>query len=90
QSAYNPIKCFMASLFKKLAGIMLPIDEFRSHLNSQEKVVNEDLVCKNFEFAGKSLCDIWKRDNIHGRPVITEYVDQIKQPFTEIGSSLWE
>ncbi|CAG8778621.1 33152_t:CDS:2, partial [Gigaspora margarita] len=57
-SAYNPIEHSMASLFKKFAGIMLPIDEFRSHLDSQRKVVNKDLVCKNLEFAGKSLYDI--------------------------------
>ncbi|CAG8710987.1 429_t:CDS:2, partial [Gigaspora margarita] len=87
QSAYNPIEHSMASLSEKLAGITLLIDEFGSHLDSQEKVVNEDLARKNFEFAGKSLCDIWERDNIHGRPVITEYINQIKQLFTEIGSS---
>ncbi|CAG8791896.1 5087_t:CDS:2, partial [Gigaspora margarita] len=81
QSAYNSVKHSMASLFEKLAGIMLSIDEFRSHLDSQEKVLNKDLAYKNFEFARKSLCDIWERDNIH---------DQIKQPFTEIGSSSWE
>ncbi|CAG8800375.1 44741_t:CDS:2 [Gigaspora margarita] len=90
QSAYNPVKRSMASLSEKLAGIMLPINEFESHLDSQGKVLNEDLACKNFEFAEKSLYNIWKRDNIYSRSVITEYVDQIKQPFTEIGSLLWE
>ncbi|CAB4484081.1 unnamed protein product [Rhizophagus irregularis] len=38
QSAYNPVERIMASLSRKLAGITLPIDEFRLHLNSQENV----------------------------------------------------
>ncbi|GBC14720.2 hypothetical protein GLOIN_2v1766467 [Rhizophagus irregularis DAOM 181602=DAOM 197198] len=44
QSAYNPVERSMASLSGKLAGITLPVDEFRSHLNSQENVVDEELV----------------------------------------------
>ena len=54
----------MASLSGKFAGITLPVDEFGSHLNSQGNVVDDD---KTFEFSVKKLCDIWKRDNIHGK-----------------------
>ncbi|CAI2197718.1 6770_t:CDS:2, partial [Funneliformis geosporum] len=43
QSAYNLVECSMASLFAKLAVITLPVGEFGSHLNSQEKVVDEVL-----------------------------------------------
>ena len=43
QSAYNPVKRSMASLSAKLAGITLPVGEFGSHLNSQGKVVDEEL-----------------------------------------------
>ena len=42
QSAYNPIERSMASLSAKLAGIILPVGEFRSHLNSQGNVVDEE------------------------------------------------
>ncbi|CAG8611686.1 6790_t:CDS:2, partial [Cetraspora pellucida] len=45
----------------------------RSHLNSQGVVVDEDLAKRNFEFSGQSLCEIWKRDNIHGRQMITKH-----------------
>ncbi len=43
QSAYNPIKCSMASLSAKLAGITLPMRKFRLHLNSQRNVVDIEL-----------------------------------------------
>ncbi|RHZ68376.1 hypothetical protein Glove_295g15 [Diversispora epigaea] len=73
----------MASLSAKLAGITLPVNKFRSHLNSQEIVVDEELARQNFEYLGKKLCDIWKRDNIHGKPVNVEYIDQERHPFNE-------
>ena len=75
QSAYNPVERSMASLSTKLAGITLPVDKFGSHLDSQGKVVDDELARRNFEFSGKSLCDLWKRDEIYGKPVIVEYVD---------------
>ena len=58
QSAYNPVKHSMASLSGKLAEITLPLDEYRTHLNSQGNVVNEELAWHNFEFSGERLCEI--------------------------------
>jgi len=81
QSAYNLVERSMASLSAKLAGITLPVGEFGSHLNSQGNVVDEELARRNFEYSGKKLRDIWKRDDIHGKPVMVEYVDQEKHPF---------
>ena len=54
QSTYNLIKCNIASLSIKLAGITLPVGEFKSHLNSQGKVVDEELAWQNFEYLGKN------------------------------------
>ncbi len=34
QSKYNPVERGMATLFGKLAGVTLPIDHFRKHLDS--------------------------------------------------------
>ncbi len=48
QSAYNPVERSMATLSEKLTGISFPIDHFGSHLNSQGKVVDDDLAYKNF------------------------------------------
>ena len=58
QSAYNPVERSMATLSGKLAGISFPIDHFRTHLNSQGKVVDNDLAYKNFQYAGERLCNI--------------------------------
>ncbi|GBC26323.2 hypothetical protein GLOIN_2v1870260 [Rhizophagus irregularis DAOM 181602=DAOM 197198] len=91
QSAYNPVERSMASLSEKLAGITLPIEEFGSHLNSQGNVIDEELARRNFEYSGNKLCDIWKRDDIHGKPVTVEYVDQERNPFDEPEPSIsWE
>jgi hypothetical protein len=83
QSAYNPVERSMASLSEKLAGVTLPIDKFGSHLNSQGNVIDEELARRNFKYSGEKLCDIWNRDNIHGKPVTVEYVEQERIPFDE-------
>ncbi|CAG8783419.1 23675_t:CDS:2 [Gigaspora margarita] len=57
-SAYNPVERSMASLSEKFASITLPIDNFESYLDSQEKVLDKDLALRNFEFAGNHLYDI--------------------------------
>ncbi|CAG8497475.1 9233_t:CDS:2 [Scutellospora calospora] len=85
QSAYNLVERSMCTLSKKLAGIELPINKFGSHLNSQGVVVDEDLAKCNFEFSGQSLCEIWKRDNIHGRQVHANYIDYDEDPFHNKG-----
>lgn len=90
QSAYNPVERSMASLSEKLAGITLPVDEYGVHLDSQGNVVNEELARRNFEFSGKKLCEIWSRDQIYGRPVTVQYVDQSSKPFDNPASTTWE
>ncbi|CAG8852174.1 23216_t:CDS:2 [Gigaspora margarita] len=65
----------MAPLLSKLAGIILPIDYYDTHLNSQRKVINEELAKKNFRFLEEKLCDIWQRDQSYERNVRATYVD---------------
>jgi len=74
QSAYNPVERSMCTLSGKLAGITLPIDKFGSHLNSQGKVINPELAKKNFCYAGEALCTLWNKDQIFGKPVLTQYI----------------
>ena len=71
----------MATLSGKLAGITLPVDHFGSHLNIQDKVIDSDLVLRNFCYVGESLCDIWRRDLIFGRSVDARYVEEFSNPF---------
>ncbi|CAB4464998.1 unnamed protein product [Rhizophagus irregularis] len=63
--------------------------EFGLHLNSQGNVVDEELARKNFEYSGKRLCDIWEKDDIHGKPVTVEYINQEKNPFDNEPPILW-
>ena len=90
QSAYNPVERSMASLSGKLAGITLPLDEYRTHLNSQDNVVNEELARRNFEFSGERLCEIWRKDKIYGKPVITQYVGENSELFANLEQPTWE
>jgi len=40
---------------------------------------------------GKKLRDIWKRDDVHGKPVMVEYIDQERHPFSDPEPSIsWE
>ncbi|CAB4406867.1 unnamed protein product [Rhizophagus irregularis] len=84
QSKYNPVERGMATLSGKLAGITLPIDHFGLHLNTQGKVTDPELALRNFQYAGESLCDIWRRDLIFGRSVDARYVEELANPFENI------
>ncbi|CAG8818743.1 25125_t:CDS:2 [Gigaspora margarita] len=75
QSSFNPMERGMAPLSSKLAGIVLSIDYYSTHLNSQGKVIKEELAKENFCFLGEKLCDIWQHDQSHRRNVRTTYVD---------------
>src|SRR6266498_3912665 len=58
QSKYNPVERGMAMLSGKLAGVILLIDHFGKHLDSQGKVMNPELAAQNFQYAGEILCDL--------------------------------
>ncbi|CAB4440867.1 unnamed protein product [Rhizophagus irregularis] len=64
-----------------------PVERSMASL-SGKLAVDEELARQNFEFSGKKLCDIWKRDDIYGKPVTVEYVDQEISPFDESDSSI--
>ncbi|CAG8835179.1 16995_t:CDS:2, partial [Gigaspora margarita] len=76
QSAYNPVECSISILSGKLAGIVLSIDHFGSYLDSSSVIENIDFAKQNFHYSGEKLCDIWRRDYIHSKEVIVEYVDE--------------
>ncbi|CAG8756976.1 4909_t:CDS:2, partial [Cetraspora pellucida] len=67
QLAYNPVKQAMCILSGKLADITLPIDTFGFCLDSQSKVINQELAKKNFRHTGETLCTLWGRDLIFER-----------------------
>ena len=56
--AFNRVESFMAPLSKELAGLILPHDNFGSHLDSQVRTVDADLERQNFGNAEKVF---WQR-----------------------------
>ena len=91
-SAYNKVERRMAPLSKLTAEIILPFETFGSHLDSQNKTVDEELEKKNFQAAGKILSEVWTNATIDGHPVISNYVnppEQRTQPILTEKSEQW-
>ncbi|CAG8715305.1 23345_t:CDS:2 [Cetraspora pellucida] len=84
QSKYNPVERGILTLSGKLAGIVLPIDHFGKHLNSQGNVINTNLAAQNFNYAGTMLCDIWCYDSIFEKHVNATYIDKATDPFVNL------
>ncbi|RIB29153.1 hypothetical protein C2G38_2156113 [Gigaspora rosea] len=84
QSKYNPVERSMFTLSGKLARIILPINHFGNHLDSQGKVIDTELATQNLRYAGTMLCDIWCRDPIFGKRVNATYVDEATDPFINL------
>ncbi|CAG8849560.1 17448_t:CDS:2, partial [Gigaspora margarita] len=79
----------MSILSEKLAGIVLPIDHFGSHLDSSRVIENIDLAKQNFHYFGERLCDIWQRDYIYSKEVIVKYVDEQINLFNKASDISW-
>jgi hypothetical protein len=75
RSAFNRVERRMAPLSRELAGLILSHDHYGSHLDSQGKTIDEELEKQNFEFAGKTLAELWSQVVIDGFPTISEYID---------------
>ncbi|CAG8832599.1 15561_t:CDS:2 [Gigaspora margarita] len=84
QSKYNPVERSMATLSGKLAGIVLPINHFGKHLDSQGNIIDTNLAAQNFNYAKTMLCDIWRCDPIFGKHVNATYVDKAINPAPEV------
>lgn len=75
RSAYNRVERRMAPLSRELSGLILPHDFYGSHLNNSCVTIDKELELNNFEFAGKTLAEIWSKISIDGYPVDSEYVN---------------
>lgn len=74
RSAFNRVERRMAPLSKELAGLILPHEQYGSHLDGQGKTINLKLEEENFEFAGTCLSEIWSSVVIDNNPVVAEYI----------------
>lgn len=72
----------MASLSSKLAGVVLNAFNYGNHIgsvNGGATLIDDELGRKNFKHAGEHLCELWNRDPINRRPVVTTYVEEHDQ-----------
>ena len=49
----------MAPLIAAFAGVILPHDNFGSHLDASVNMTDAELEMKNFQMAGELLCELW-------------------------------
>ena len=61
-SAFNLVKLRMVKHSKELSGVILEHDKFRSHLDVKGVTDDTDLELKNFEYARRTLAEIWSCD----------------------------
>ena len=64
----------MVKLSKELTGGILERDKFGSHFNAKGVTVEKDFELKNFEYAGRTLAEIWSGLMIDGNPVVAEFI----------------
>lgn len=86
RSAFNRVERRMAPLSRMLAGLVLEHNHYGSHLDSQGRTADAELEKQNFEFAGKTLSEVWSTLSIDDESVVAEYVppsDQEKDESTD-------
>lgn len=74
RSAYNRVERRMAPLSRELSGVILEHDHYGTHLDNNGRTVDTEKEGQNFEFAGKTLADIWSELSFDKHPVVAEYV----------------
>ena len=89
RNAVNRVERSMAPLSKELAGLILPRDNFGSHLDRQGKTVDPDLERQNVGHAGKVLTEVWSNTTIDGYPFVARYADGSAVVLTKQGA-LWK
>ncbi|CAG8730611.1 14973_t:CDS:2 [Cetraspora pellucida] len=56
-SVYNSVERSIATLSRKLVGMVLPINQYGTHLDLQSNVIDTELEKKNFEYVSNLLCN---------------------------------
>lgn len=75
RSAFNRVERRMAPLSKDLAGLIIPHNHDGDHLDTQGRTVDQMLERRNFEYAGRTLAEVWSSTIIDTFPTIAEYID---------------
>ncbi|CAF1315319.1 unnamed protein product [Didymodactylos carnosus] len=65
----------MTTLSHDIAGLILPHDQYGSHLNADGKTIDVVLEKENFCKAGETLAEVWSSTVIDSFPVVAQYVE---------------
>ena len=77
----------MVKLSKELSGFILE-HKFGSHLDAKGVTVDKDLELKSFEYAERTLAEMWSGLVIDGNPVVAEFIEN--DPPVIVGTKLEE
>ena len=66
----------MVKFSKELSGVVLPHDNFGSHLNAKGETIDKELEKNNFGYAGEILAKIWSGMIIDGHPALAEFISE--------------
>ena len=80
----------MVKFSKELSGVVLPHDNFGSHLNAKRERIDKGLKKKFFEYAGEILAKIWSDMIIDGHPVPAELTSEEVDPEVIKKSEEWK
>ena len=58
-----------------MSGVILELDKFRSHLDVKGVTDDKDLELKHFEYARRTLAEIWSSLVTDGNPVVVEFIE---------------
>jgi len=83
RSAFNRVERKMAPLSRELSGLILPHDHYGSHLDKKGNTADPQLEKKNFDFAGKTLADVWSQLVLDGHPTVAEYIEPSASELSE-------
>ena len=86
--ACNYVERKMAPLTKELAGLVIHHDTCGTHLDSQQRIIDDELEPADFRKAGEILGEVWSIVVIDGHPVVTVYVE-IKELEPSPPTELW-
>ena len=66
----------MVKFSKELSSVVLPHDNFGSHLNAKGEMIDKELEKNNFGYAGEILAKIWSGMIIDGHPILAEFISE--------------
>ena len=89
RSAFNPVKRRMSNLSKEWSGVILTHDHFGTHLDHNNKTIDEKLELQNFKYAGEILAELWSKMVIDGHPVVAEFIKDPQSEVSIIKSEVW-